>query len=103
MVSPDGFGTYGVALAMSACVACGQVFVFDPDQVPSVFCKIGTGRGTRVTLVTSSDGGPDYTKEPICPDCAKRINPERARLGYPLIPEHDTAEALVRGIGRDGP
>lgn len=103
MVSPDRFGTFGVAIAMSACVACGGVFCFDPDQVPSVFCKLGTGRGTGLTLVTSDTGGPDYTREPICPDCATRINPERARLGLELIPEHDTAEALIQSIGKDGP
>lgn len=93
-----------VTFALATCVACGGVFACDPDLVPSVAVVIGTGRHPKRPLQTRGVHVEGVTtREPICPRCATRINVERARLGLELIPEHDTAEALIRSVGRYGP
>lgn len=95
---------YGVAFALATCVACHGVFACDPDTVPSVAVVIGTGLHPNRPLQTRDEHVEGVTtREPICPRCAVRINVQRRELGLEPIPEHDTAEALIRGIGRYGP
>jgi hypothetical protein len=76
---------------MAPCLGCGRIFMFDPDQVPSI-------RVSRVDGKWVNDQEHGH-REPVCPACCQAANPERARLGYPLLPEHDTAEALAREGG----
>lgn len=66
----------GFVLATGTCVACRQVFGFNPMRVPS----------TRRT--------PEGPREPICSLCVPRINLIRKQHGLPLIvPLPDAYEA----------
>lgn len=57
----------GYMFAMGTCVACKQVFAFDPDRVPSI----------RI----------DGQKEPVCRGCIERANPKRIANGLdPIVP-----------------
>lgn len=104
MVSPDRFGSMGVAIAIGACVCCGRVFMFDPDLVPSIYARFGSPKGVGDRKLETSDYPKDgFYREPVCPECATRVNAERVKLGKDPIPEHDTAEALIESTGRDGP
>lgn len=104
MVSPDRFGSTGVAIAIGSCVCCARVFMFDPDQVPSIYARFGSPQGVGDRKLETSDVPREgFYREPVCPECAKRVNEERARLGKEPIPEHDTAEALIEDTGRYGP
>jgi hypothetical protein len=82
----------GVMLAMGKCFGCPRIFQFDPDRVPS----LAVDPVTKLTPELGGDPG-RAVREPICPACCKAANPERARRGFELLPEHDTAEALTRG------
>jgi len=58
----------GYALAFGACIACGNVFSFNPMRVPSS------------TAVTGK-------REPICETCFARINEKRKAMGLePFAP-----------------
>lgn len=57
----------GYALAMGPCLACRQVFAFNPLRVPS---------STAVTGV----------REPICGTCYARLNAKRVGMGLPPFP-----------------
>ncbi len=52
-------------VVVGPCVACGRVFSFNPDRVPSV-----TVKGSR---------------EPVCRNCVERANPRRVENGLPPI------------------
>lgn len=91
----------GVMIAMSACIGCGNIFAYDPDRVPSIAVKLGTGRAfKRPAEACPKPGCPSCTREPVCPACAKAANPERRRLGFEPVYEGDTAEDLTRGTPR---
>lgn len=51
----------GYMMAMGPCLACGRLFGFNPERVPS------------------------FQGEPICRDCVDRVNVKKAELGLPLI------------------
>ena len=55
----------GYMTAMGGCYGCKQLFSFNPERVPSI-----TVNGS---------------KEPICAECVKRVNPLRAANGLPPI------------------
>ena len=55
----------GGVLAHGACIACGQLFAFNPMRVPSLVV-----RGSR---------------EPVCASCVARVNPRRIANGLPPI------------------
>lgn len=57
------------------CFACGRVFVFNAEHVPSVPAEI-SGTGER---------------EPICRDCVELANPKRVANGLPPIVPHPDA------------
>jgi hypothetical protein len=68
----------GYALAMGACIGCGNVFSFNPLRVPSV-----TINGA---------------KEPICRACVERVNPMRKANGLePIVPLPDAYDACDEG------
>lgn len=56
----------GYVTATSPCIACGVLFSYNPNRVPSI----------RIA------GGP---REPICAACVVRINPRRIANGLPPI------------------
>lgn len=91
-MSEYGSGMY--ALCIGKCIGHGGVFAFDPDRVPSILIDPQTG---DIPDPHTPAARARAVKEPVCPDCAKRANPERAALGYELIYEGDTAAE----IGRD--
>ena len=65
----------GYVFAQSPCVACRQVFAYNPHKVPSV-----TVHGHR---------------EPICEDCVNQVNPVRIANGLdPIVPLPGAYEAL---------
>lgn len=58
----------GAYFAMGPCLACGRVFSFNPDLVPSSSAVTGK-------------------REPICAACVERINPLRVKNGLaPIVP-----------------
>jgi hypothetical protein len=66
----------GGVIAFGACVVCLVPFAFDPETVPSIPIDPTNGR--------SPDLGGDparATKQPICPACARRVNPIREAHG----------------------
>jgi hypothetical protein len=103
----------GVAVAMSACAGCHRVFMYDPDKVPSVRMSAelsaliehhetvhGQDQAAADCPECRDAYAPLFTeavREPICPACCQRVNPERAARGFEPFPVHDTAEALARG------
>ena len=58
-------------LVTSACIGCGRLISYNPMRVPS-------------TIVEGK-------REPLCPQCADRINQNRIRDGLPPIPPHPDA------------
>ena len=80
----------GQMFAYGACYACGSLFTFNPELVPSVHVDPKTGRPPDV----DSDGNPRaYTaaeearsvREPICSACIGLVNAKRAAMGNPPI------------------
>jgi hypothetical protein len=59
----------GFMWAMGPCLACGQVFAFDPERVPSL-------RWPQ----------PDGPREPVCSSCMARANARRKAAGLPPHP-----------------
>ena len=55
------------------CFGCGRAFSFNPHRVPSI----------------TPPGG--HTREPVCLECVKLVNPDRKRKGLPLIVPHPDA------------
>jgi len=55
----------GYVFVMGACIACGKVFSFHPNKVPSA---VVNGR-----------------REPVCRECVEKANPEREKRGLPPI------------------
>lgn len=55
----------GYVFCIGGCIGCGRSFTFNPAKVPSVLVK-----GQR---------------EPVCMDCVRAANPERARRGLDQI------------------
>ena len=66
----------GHAIALGPCWACGTVFAFNPERVPSISID---GRGQPCL---EGQG----TKRPLCRDCVNQANQERATLGLDPIP-----------------
>lgn len=65
----------GYVTAMSPCIACKNVFSYNPHKVPSI----------RINGV----------REPICRECIPRINRLRAQAGTdPIVPAPDAYEAI---------
>jgi hypothetical protein len=58
----------GVMSAMGPCLACGQLFMFDPELVPSLPWP-----------------QPDGPNQPICKSCITLANTERPARGLPPI------------------
>jgi hypothetical protein len=84
----------GVMIAMGPCLGCQRMFAFDPDRVPA----LAVDPETRLTPELGGDPG-RAVREPVCPSCCKAANPERARRGFELLPEEDTAEEAYRDLG----
>jgi hypothetical protein len=72
--------------AICPCLGCGLIFCFDPDRVPAIRVEYVHGK----PVMASRPGA--GTAEPVCPACARRVNPERIAAGFEPIPEHDTLE-----------
>jgi Fe-S-cluster-containing dehydrogenase component len=69
----------GYVTAMSPCIGCGNVFIYNPVRVPS--CSAVTGK-----------------REPICQVCVDRVNPMRIKNGLePIVPHHDAYLACEEG------
>lgn len=70
----------GYVSAMSNCFGCGKLFSYNPVTVPSI---TPPGRSSR---------------EPICRDCVKRVNPIRRQKGLPeIVPLPGAYEAAEEG------
>lgn len=78
-------------IGLAPCFTCRQPFAFDPDRVTSVPIDPRTGYPPDHP---NANPNAEYIKRPICPPCCKRMNPERARRGLPLLDETDTAEPV---------
>lgn len=64
--------------AMGPCIACGQVFSFNPERVPSTTALTGK-------------------REPVCANCMARINTARKAKGlaeFPILPGAYEAEEV---------
>lgn len=107
-----------VMIAMSACIGCGRVFAFDPERVVSLRYVRQLGASLELALTRLDSLHAQHSmayalvpgaqcptcatirkmltdkavSEPICPDCCRRANPERARLGFHRLSEEDTAQ-----------
>lgn len=81
-----------VLIGRSVCIACTTEFTFDVDRVPVITLKIEGAAGARTVRYD-----PDGAQFPICPTCAKRINPQRIANGLPPMYEGDTAADLQAG------
>lgn len=55
------------------CVACGHVFGFDPETVPSATVDPRTRCPIRPDGTPVKPGDPDGVREPLCPLCAHRF------------------------------
>lgn len=84
-------------IAFGPCCVCGNVFSFNPDQVPSILMDPETGRPPDVDenghpTQPSPEAAARAVKRPYCPVCAKALNTERrARGEEPIFDETDTA------------
>lgn len=61
----------GYVFCMGGCIACGRLFTFNPNSVPSTSAITGT-------------------REPICQPCMGTINAKRVTLGlapFPILPD----------------
>jgi hypothetical protein len=67
----------GATIVLGSCVLCRRVFGFNPYRVPSLVVK-----GVR---------------EPVCRDCAERVNAERAGTGLPLFTIYPDAYEPIEG------
>jgi hypothetical protein len=74
----------GKLIAFGECFGHGGLFMFDPEQVPTIWIS-------RRTRGTPEPGDTDLIQVPVCPACARRVNPQRARAGLELMNEADTA------------
>jgi len=104
---------------MAPCIVHRGLFAFDPDTVPSVLWDHRTGLSTELALhryasahraIHRGDPCPAAcengrreiedraVREPICPECCKRINVKKRALGMPLLPEGDSTDP--RWMGR---
>jgi len=91
----------GVAFAMAPCYLHKGLFCFDPESVTSLRIDPQTGRPPDVNAngepAEPSQAAQDRSvREPICPDCCKRVNPDRRALGLELLPEGDSMDNLAR-------
>ncbi|MGW1966374.1 hypothetical protein ACWCPD_39675 [Streptomyces sp. NPDC001935] len=85
----------GHPVAISPCIGCGRLFMYDPERVVSVLLDPATGRypepGRRQHAV----------KEPACHFCVRAANVERRRRGLPLGYEGDTFADLEKRLAQD--
>lgn len=72
----------GQLVGFCACWLCKQVFMFNPDSVPSVLIDPVTGRPPDL------GGDPARAqREPLCPTCVETVNPLREARGLPPFTE----------------
>jgi len=62
----------GYVIAHAGCCACGNVFSFNPNLVPSI-------------RMTAGHPDPNGQREPVCEPCVKRANVQRAKNNIPPI------------------
>jgi len=67
----------GVLFVLGHCVACGHLFAFHPERVPSVRMVPVDGQ-----WVPDPEGG----RHPLCASCWQRFNANRVRAGLPPHP-----------------
>lgn len=70
----------GYVFILGPCIACGRVFSFNPDLVPSI--PVGPGPGGRPEPRHPDAGG---RREPVCEACVTRANPLRVANGLDPI------------------
>ena len=76
----NGDGPYLVAFA--PCYACGRLFPFDPELVPSIPVDLVN----RLPADVGEHGpGAIFQRLPVCRDCIGRANENRRATGRPLI------------------
>lgn len=63
--------------AIGFCIACGNIFSFNPERVPCIRASRATGK-----LVVD----PSADREPICRNCFERQNAIRREMGNPEVP-----------------
>lgn len=62
----------GYMICTGNCIACGRLFSFNPERVPSI----------RVNAQRQPD--PNGSREPVCQACFERANEIRKQRGLPL-------------------
>lgn len=71
--------------ATGACVACGTLFQFNPDSVPSIRVRFEAGRPVP---------DPAGQREPVCRSCFQKWNQIRKAKGEPeMVEPRDAYEA----------
>lgn len=70
--------------AVSPCWACGRIFMFDPERVPSISICRGCNRPPDVH---DDDCSRTYEilKQPLCRDCMGKVNEQRALINQPPV------------------
>jgi len=77
---------HGFAMVMGPCIACKQVFMFNPTHVPSLLIDPTNG------LPPDMGGDPAKAqREPLCHPCARRANVLRIANGKEPIKIHPEA------------
>jgi hypothetical protein len=74
---------HGGMVAFGACFACGRLFLFNPELVPSVPVDPQTGAPPDVD--PKPGGYQRAVRQPICGACVLRINARRRELGQAII------------------
>jgi hypothetical protein len=86
----------GHLIAIAPCYTCRRPFSFHPDLVTSVPIDPRTGQPPDL-------GGTDpaeAVRQPLCPSCCRRINPEREARGLEPLDERDSLE-VARQMGAE--
>jgi hypothetical protein len=83
----------GYMIATGPCFACRRPFPYHPDLVASVLVDPVTGRPPDLGGAAGR-----ARREPVCPSCCRRANPQRAAAGLELLDERDSLD-VARELG----
>jgi hypothetical protein len=81
-------------IAIGPCWTCKKQFEFHPDFVASVIID----PATRLPMDHPDAGNGPGEKVPLCPDCCRLINVERANRGLALLDERDSLDVYREWI-----
>ncbi|MCZ4607355.1 hypothetical protein DMH25_07890 [Streptomyces sp. WAC 01325] len=81
--------------AMSPCINCGRLFLYDPERVVSVLVDPETGRYPEPSRRHHA------VRVPACHFCVRAANVERRKRGLPLGYEGDTYADLEARLAQE--